>query len=286
MVDVIGVPGVRHDRFAPDRLRGLWEPALRDGLEIATGSEPAPSFALAYYGDLFAQAQTLADAEFGVTKGATEDGQVWPAEDDDVAFLAAAADEVLDGRPALPDAPEWKGVAPVPPVLRPVLRRLTQRFDITVALTFIRSLHQVKVYTQDAPLAASIRAQVRATLQQGCTVVVAHSLGSVVTLEVLATHPELRVDTLVTVGSPLSMRLLNGRLPAAARRTVPPQLRRWVNVYDPADPVAGAGALGRLWPGVHDFEVSNGDDPHSSQRYLAKRATGRAVAQSLGYLPG
>ena len=29
-------------------------------------------------------------------------------------------------------------------------------------------------------------------------------------------------------------------------------IRRWVNIYDPADPVAGAGAIGDFWAEVED----------------------------------
>ncbi len=77
---------------------------------------------------------------------------------------------------------------------------------------------------------------------------VAHSLGTVVRLQVLLQRPELRIGTLVTMGSPLGMRLLASR-------------------------------PSRLWPVAEDIRVDNGDQPHSSYKYLLAGATGRVLAQ-------
>jgi hypothetical protein len=35
------------------------------------------------------------------------------------------------------------------------------------------------------------------------------------------------------------------------------------------------------WPAVADATVDNGNDPHAAARYLGKRATGAAIADSL-----
>jgi hypothetical protein len=55
---------------------------------------------------------------------------------------------------------------------------------------------------------------------------------------------------------------------------------RWSNIFDPADPVAGAGPLKRLWPGVEDWNVNNGDEPHSIERYLNKRISGEVITKA------
>lgn len=89
---------------------------------------------------------------------------------------------------------------------------------------------------------------------QDRVVVVAHSLGSVVTYEALWAHPELRVDLLVTLGSPLGMRgVVFERLnPVPAERGArPPGVRRWVNLSDVGDLVAvPRGGLAEDFDGV------------------------------------
>ncbi|MBB6547170.1 hypothetical protein [Nonomuraea rubra] len=60
----------------------------------------------------------------------------------------------------------------------------------------------------------------------------AHSLGSVVVYEVLWAHPDLRVNRLVTLGSPLGMPgVVFDRLdPAPGQRgSRPPGVSEWVN---------------------------------------------------------
>ena len=157
------------------------------------------------------------------------------------------------------------------------------------ALTFIRTFRQVRLYLEDPTVAARVRDRVVDVVGDGCAVLVAHSLGTVVGLQVLLDRPDLRVGTLVTMGSPLGMRLLASRLSGLSGLSgssgdgqavpqAPAQIDRWVNIYDPADPIAGAGGLGRLWPGAEDVRVDNGDQPHSSYKYLSAGATGRVLA--------
>jgi hypothetical protein len=71
-------------------------------------------------------------------------------------------------------------------------------------------------------------------------VIVAHSLGSVVTYETLWAHQEHDIDLLVTIGSPLAMPgIVSPRLhPAATSGGTPPGVGRWVNVADVGDIVA------------------------------------------------
>ena len=63
-------------------------------------------------------------------------------------------------------------------------------------------------------------------------------------------HPELAVDTLVNLRITAEHAHCGRRATQPGR--LPAQIRRWVNIYDPADPVAGAGAIGRLWAEVED----------------------------------
>lgn len=278
---VVGVHGIAQEQVGPHQLETRWAEALADGLELATKPAPPPprpAFEMAYYGDLFT---TDADQGLRVTKGTA--GPSWldlgKLSSDEVAFLEdVGADIPVDEK-----APN-KGFVAVPDVLLPLTRRLCRRFDGWLVLALVSELIQVHRYLVDDELAEQVRATVLEKIRHGCDVLVGHSLGSVVAFETLALHPELEAGTLITFGSPLSMRTVANRLRADADPTasgLPGSVRTWVNVYDKSDPVAGAGVVSRLWSAAKDFEVENGKEPHSITRYLSKRVTGLAVLDGL-----
>lgn len=61
---------------------------------------------------------------------------------------------------------------------------------------------------------------------------VAHSLGTVVALDVLGRHPGVSVECLVTMGSPLGSQFIQEKLGFPG---YPPNVRRWLNVFDGMD---------------------------------------------------
>lgn len=109
-------------------------------------------------------------------------------------------------------------------------------------------------------------------------VVVAHSLGSVVTYEALWENPILELPLLVTIGSPLAMPSvvfprLRPRI-VTNRGARPPGVARWVNIADVGDIVAiPRGGLASHFNGVdHDADVVIGEwDFHTAKNYLACR---------------
>jgi hypothetical protein len=290
---VVGVHGIAKEQLGMRQLLDPWTVGLQDGLEKALGRPiPDPDLAIAFYGDLFlsaadeglgddrpnllGQPDPMSASSLAVTVTVTERSD--DVSDEDLGFLESAAAEAELNRP---DLGEEMGFIAVPKILQPLVRHLSRRFDARLVLPFLSVLRQVRLYQQDDALAEQIRNRVLSTIGDGCPVLLGHSLGSVVAFETLALHPDLAVDTLVTCGSPLSMRTvadgLRGR-PGPGR--LPGQIRRWVNIYDPADPVAGAGAVSRLWTQAEDYEVHNGDEPHAIIRYLSKKITGRTIAET------
>ncbi len=105
-------------------------------------------------------------------------------------------------------------------------------------------------------------------------VVIAHSLGSVVAYETLWAHPDLEVDLLLTLGSPLGMRnvVFERLLPAPinGRGERPKGVRRWVNIADKDDIAAIPPALASSFTGVDVEELVNLDwiDFHTAEKYL------------------
>src|SRR5262249_43331247 len=96
---------------------------------------------------------------------------------------------------------------------------------------------------EDAPARTRARQHVATSIaERQARIVLAHSLGTVVAYEALHPPPELDVDLLVPLGSPLALPgAVFPRLhppPGASAGRRPANLRRWVNISDYGDPIA------------------------------------------------
>ncbi|MER7119648.1 hypothetical protein ACFQL8_26780 [Streptomyces goshikiensis] len=113
-------------------------------------------------------------------------------------------------------------------------------------------------------------------------VLIAHSLGSVVAYETLHAHPDLEVEVLVTVGSPLGLPAVMRRLepePREGRGTRPKRIRRWMNIADHGDFVAIPPKLGNAFPvDVHETVDIGLLDPHTLGSYLANGVLAAGIA--------
>jgi hypothetical protein len=114
-------------------------------------------------------------------------------------------------------------------------------------------------------------------------ILIAHSLGSVVAYETLWAHPDCRVDTFLTLGSPLAMPdVVYGRLAEhPGPRGCPPGARRWINIADYGDIIAiprggvsqaFIGLAGDISDSIHAFDF------HRVAGYLACPATTGVLA--------
>lgn len=111
-------------------------------------------------------------------------------------------------------------------------------------------------------------------------IIVAHSQGTIVALEVLAAlaaRPPVRVGQLVTIGSPLGIREVQDFL--SCRLQVPGSVDAWRNFADPFDPVALDKGIGddfdpnrfivdELVMNTHSRRLE-GFNPHSAAGYLS-----------------
>jgi hypothetical protein len=281
MAAIIGVHGIMNQQSGRHQLIAEWGPALADGLERAAGHPvPVPGLDMVFYGDLFlrdwsrAAAKGPADASAGLTE-------------EDADTLAAFAEELTgmpgSGLPPGEDLPS-KGRTSVPLPLQPILRALDGRLGSRQAsLVFLGEMKQVRRYLLDAGINAEVDNRAEKVITQGGEVIIGHSLGSVVAFEFIRQHPDYPVDLLLTLGSPLGLRAVRALMPDPGYGAggLPPNVARWVSLRDLRDPVACAGDLSRLWPGVSDVTVDNQSDAHSVRRYLGKRQAGSAVLEAL-----
>ena len=271
MTAIIGVHGVGN--YVPGQPAG--EVAARRSADwatsIAAGLGTSPDtldLSVAYY------APFLHAGEASPQTAAQDPDRALDTLDPETEALARCWIEALD----LPDV-TIQGRLAVP--LRHAVTVAANRFSLNGRLTklFVAvCFPEVARYlaADHAPARAQARDLVAATIaEREARVVIAHSLGTVVTYEALHAHPELDVDLLVTLGSPLALPgAVFDRLhprPSGGTGLRPPNVRRWINISDYGDPIAILRPFKAYFPGVDlDLTESVGlFDFHRAARYLA-----------------
>lgn len=284
MARVVLVHGIGQQLRGQDELLGEWLPALRDGLSRAgsaglIGPEDA---AVGFYGDLFRPPGVALGVNDPLLRAADVNAGL------EAELLGAWWEEAarVDQAVVPPDADT---LARSPKSVQAALRALSaSRFFAGVVLRgLVFDLKQVACYLTDRAVRVQVRERVAALVEPETSVVVGHSLGSVVAYEVLCAIPGHRVRALVTVGSPLGIRNL------VWDRLEPPPVGglgvwpggtglEWTNVADEGDVVALEKDLRPFFgPRVRGRLVHNGSHAHDVSPYLSARETGDAVAAAL-----
>jgi hypothetical protein len=181
--------------------------------------------------------------------------------------------------------------------IRQALEWVADRFGLDhrlVQLFVTVFFREVATYFHHANSVARSRA--RDTVTETITIhqpriVIAHSLGSVVAYEALWAHPDLSVDLLLTLGSPLAMPdVVFPHLDPAIRDgwgQRPPSVTNWINLADPGDLIAIPRQLASRFRGINaDLESSiHVFDFHRVINYLASPTTAAAIAPYLKSSP-
>lgn len=292
MARVVVVHGVGQEYLGRRTLQAPVAAALADGVETAANAGDVPADTVpavedvdvAFYGNVF----RTPGAKAAPSGPLSVDDVTDPYEQE---LLLAWADAAARGQ-----APRTGTKAPTPQVLQRAMNTLLRSPFLPgpVAERFLLGvLRQVRRYFgEDAVRARAIEA-VTDRVEPDTTVLVGHSLGSVVAYEALCAHPEWPVRTLVTLGSPLGMpTLVHDRLrpaPVAGRGHWPAGLTHWTNLADRHDVVASVKELADLFRpagaakgGVlRDVTVDNGWKVHDLLRHLTARETGAAIGEGL-----
>ena len=275
MARIVGVHGVGKQRLGSNTLLKDWEPALADGLDRAGGPQLVSGDQhIAFYGDLFRPAgHTLAVGDPMFTADDVDE----PEAELLMEWWAACAR--VD--PAVPP-PGADTLARSPRAVQTALRVLQHsRFFGGLSLrALVFDLKQVRRYLTDEDLRVAARRKVEEAIGPDTRVVVAHSLGSVVAFEALCERPGHGVRALVTLGSPLGMRMVVDRLRPGPETW--PGTASWTNVVDEGDVVAAVKDLSLFFgTGVVGKVVHNGSHAHDATLYLTAKETGEAVAEGL-----
>jgi hypothetical protein len=285
-------------------LKAEWLEALNrglpDGKELPIGPE---SVRFPYYGD------TLDQMSRGITDGTAAAVVIKGTEDDteEQDFLAdildearravgitdqqiqqAAVDAQVDASdPRVSEGPVVidKGVRPTA-WMHAVLRALDQHLPGAGGAILSLVTHDVYQYLRNPGIRDVIDAGVRQALNTDAeSVVVAHSLGTVVAYNILRKEAATQgwtVPLLVTVGSPLAISTIRKALAPVAR----PPVGDWFNAADPRDVVA-------LWPLSpphinvspeirNKTDVNNDtDNRHGISGYLDDPVVARTIYEAL-----
>lgn len=144
----------------------------------------------------------------------------------------------------------------------------------------------VWVYLTFAGVRRKIDTVVDQLISDEPSVVIAHSLGTIIAYNVLSRRGSAapKIPLFLTVGSPLGIRAISGRLELPLAN--PPGVRHWVNVRDPRDVVALhplTEEYFNILPRIEDFSrVDNcSDNRHSIQGYLSDTFVARCVHDAL-----
>jgi hypothetical protein len=278
----VGVHGIAQQYRGREETLNEWIPALADGLEWATGRRIKPDLDIAFYGDLFRRSDFPDYEPKPRTKGPlVTNSTAWLTDLDEAeraelemavssivtpADLATAAEEVSRQKAVGLWLPAWAAT---------LVGAVERRFPKGSGIYFLWAIKQVRKYVLDVEVKAKVD-RITAKAAAGATVLIGHSLGSVVAYEYLRQHPGHSVRLLLTLGSPLGLKMIRDRLPASDLN-VP----NWVNIRDPHDPVTVAGALSQWYPVTKEPRGNGGFDPHSAGRYLNFKATGEALKYFL-----
>jgi hypothetical protein len=224
----------------PELLKAEWLASLRSGAQALGRNLPANlNVAFPYYGDTldkFARAVEIPLVSEMRSRGSAQDDEYleFQAEfAEEIRKRAGITDAQVDaeyGPNARPRGPlNWEWV-------QAMLRAIDKHSQVMNQTTLELFTRDVFLYTRRPGVRDEIDQIVASKLTEEPTVVVGHSLGSVVAYSVLRRDPRnLTVPLFVTVGSPLAVRGVRDQFkPLRAIR----RLGGWFNAYDVRDVVA------------------------------------------------
>jgi pimeloyl-ACP methyl ester carboxylesterase len=242
---IVLVHGAFNELWGPHELKSRWLPAVRDGLWHHGVAVDDRDVDVCFYGDLFRRAPgTEADAQVEQSRAGIAESLNHLAGGDTIAALGQAASDAA----------------------------------------FERTVDMVTIMATDPDLRTKLRARIEPLVDDETRVLVAHSLGTVLSYMALAHHPQWNVHTFVTLGSPLATPMVGDMLDPPlvdGRGSWPGSIERWVNVRAVGDQAAAVPLAERFGDRVEDVLVDNGHRAHAPEPYLNASVTGRVIADAL-----
>lgn len=287
-MNLLLIHGIAQGGKNPRDLQNAWLEALDKGLRKSSLTMPANVAVLfPYYADVLDEFVAQFDMPTGA--GVTAKGG---AMDNDYAQFRAEMAEDMRKKAKIPvkrveqeagkDVAAEKGPQNWKWVLA-TLRVLDKHLPVAGGWTIEMFLRDVFLYTRRSVVQKAIDKIVTDTMNESPTVIVGHSLGSVVAYNVAVNRKPSVTTLLLTVGSPLG-------LPAVRRNLGP--LRNpsgnkgWTNAYDPQD-VVSLYPLDKTYFGVKPAITNHGnvknwtDNRHGIVGYLDDTLVAKKIHSCL-----
>ena len=162
------------------------------------------------------------------------------------------------------------------------LGRLPAEAAIKPAVRLMKRFEQAERYVSEPARRQAILERVLNDVPpDGDLIIVGHSLGSVITGDLLYfLPPESRIRLVVTLGSPLSRERLRKHLLRVRTRFPFERIGPWINIVGDSDLVTGGRGISPHFPEVLDLIVSTGrsqKSAHSAMTYLDREIVPRAL---------
>jgi pimeloyl-ACP methyl ester carboxylesterase len=286
---LVFVHGRGQQGLHPDQLKSEWLDALRQGAQRSGRLFPAEvDVAFPYYGDIlesFARAFEIPLTTDIQTKGSQ-------VNDEFLAFQAELA-EALRQRAGVTDAQVDAEYGSNPKPRGPLnwewvqaILRAIDRYGGGISQAALETFtRDVFLYTTRAGVRDEIDRIVRGALTEDPTIVVGHSLGSVVAYNVLRSGPRtLRVPLFITVGCPLGLRAVRNQLRPLRS---PSPVKAWYNAFDTRDIVALYPLDATnfpVTPAIENYNLvkNHTDNRHGIAGYLDDPEVAKRILTALG----
>ncbi|WP_278315506.1 alpha/beta fold hydrolase [Lolliginicoccus levis] len=146
----------------------------------------------------------------------------------------------------------------------------------------VMDLDQVRRYVRSDALRGAVMNRILDHLPSyGDVILIAHSLGSVIGIDLLDHLPEkLHVRRFITIGSPAHSPALHEGSERLLKKFPYGKVDDWSNFLDTRDVVTGGRGLASSFPGAQDFVIDNGGS-HGAFAYLSQPAVAELVADAL-----
>lgn len=273
----------------PAELKSTWIDTLKQGFQ-ANGQSLPDNVAIdfPFYGDKLDELTEKADKgepEKAIAKGGSEDKQYQE-------FMSSAINEIKQ-RKSIPDADvaaetdnldlKEKGIQNWEWV-QSIASFIDNHFIDTSEFTIEQFLTDVYLYISSPSVTKSINKIVVDMLTDEPTIVVSHSLGTVVAYKVIMDNIDsINLHKFITVGSPLGISAISSKLGIPDN---PAGNNGWYNAYDERDIVALNPLDDEYFPAEPEIENYNGVINHTDNRhgiigYLNDKSVAGQVASAF-----
>lgn len=272
---LVFVHGIHQEDKTSVALQEVWEDALLSGWAAAGLEKPDYTLEMPYYASLLAALICRARGEAGFFTHLEETLLKDIGLNKSISEHHVRAE--FDREIARSGLARWQWVRGI----ARILERDIPEFG-NIALRFVR---QVDAYLTCQEIREAVDNIVRPSILKGPTVIVAHSLGSVITYRLLReAQSAAEVPLFVTLGSPLGFHAVKQYLnpPSLA---VPIAVRTWLNATDARDCVALYACLDRNTFADGIENVANvhhlRDNPHAIADYIGHATVAERIHAAL-----